>query len=299
MTGTLPTTSFVRRMSSAAQLAAETRTKLEAGRVSEPVHKWRLYRTLTEAKAPFGLRDGTLTVLQALSAFHAETTLTLDSEDPSIVVFPSNRELSIRANGVPESTLRRHLARLVAVGLIARRDAPNGKRFARRDREGEMTALGFGSCAFHCVERIASRPLQPRSVPTRRDSVCCGRRSRSCACDCAGAIAALGEAGAGGGIRGAAGASSDANPAGAKAGVAPEASAPATCPLLRNAITGHSTASTPSGCRRLSHRSTRSRQAGGTPQKFFRDPHTCSRRAAPTVVVARTKRRITDQQPNL
>ena len=103
MTGTLPTTSFGRRTPSLAQLAAETRTKLEAGRASEPVHKWRLYRTLTEAKAAFGLPDGTLTVLHALLAFHAETALTLDSEDPSIVVFPSNRELSIRANGVPES----------------------------------------------------------------------------------------------------------------------------------------------------------------------------------------------------
>jgi replication initiation protein RepC len=195
MTGTLPTTSFGRRTPSLAQLAAETRTKLEAGRASEPVHKWRLYRTLTEAKAAFGLPDGTLTVLQALLAFHTETALTLDSKDPSIVVFPSNRELSIRANGVPESTLRRHLARLVAVGLIARRDSPNGKRFARRGGEGETTAFGFDLAPFIASKgRIEAAAAQIRAHAARlrmlREKITLLRR------DCAGAIAALGEAGA-------------------------------------------------------------------------------------------------------
>ena len=36
-----------------------------------------------------------------------------------------------RANGMPPTTLRRHLAVLVDCGLIVRRDSPNGKRFAR------------------------------------------------------------------------------------------------------------------------------------------------------------------------
>ena len=196
MTGTLPTTSFGRRTPSLAQLAAETRTKLEARRASGPIHKWRLYRTLTEAKAAFGLPDGTLTVLQALLAFHTETALTLDSEDPSIVVFPSNRELSIRANGVPESTLRRHLARLVAVGLIARRDSPNGKRFVRRGGEGETTAFGFDLAPFIASkDRTEAAAAEIRAHAARlrmlREKITLLRR------DCAGAIAALGEAGAG------------------------------------------------------------------------------------------------------
>src|SRR5690606_32966980 len=41
-------------------------------------------------------------------------------------------------------TLRRHLAVLVDCGLIIRKDSPNGKRFARRGRAGEIEqAYGF------------------------------------------------------------------------------------------------------------------------------------------------------------
>jgi replication initiation protein RepC len=41
------------------------------------------------------------------------------------------------------ATLRRHLAMLVDNGVIVRRDSPNGKRYARRDRAGELE-LAFG-----------------------------------------------------------------------------------------------------------------------------------------------------------
>ena len=98
---------------------------------------------------------GRLSVLHALLSFHQETALTLPERDPKsesednsagagIVVFPSNRELSIRAHGMAPATLRRHLAWLVEAGLIIRRDSPNGKRFARRGQGGEIeSAFGF------------------------------------------------------------------------------------------------------------------------------------------------------------
>ena len=41
------------------------------------------------------------------------------------------------------STLRRQLAALVDAGLIVRRDSPNGKRYARKGRGGEIK-LAFG-----------------------------------------------------------------------------------------------------------------------------------------------------------
>ena len=64
--------------------------------------------------------------------------------DLAIVVFPSNRELSIRAHGMAPATLRRHLAALVDAGLIIRRNSANGKRFARRGQGGEIEdAFGF------------------------------------------------------------------------------------------------------------------------------------------------------------
>ncbi|WP_245337575.1 plasmid replication protein RepC [Shinella sp. HZN7] len=67
----------------------------------------------------------------------------LDSSS-GLVVFPSNAQLSVRAHGITESTLRRQLAALVEAGLILRRDSPNGKRYAHRSRDGEVEqAYGF------------------------------------------------------------------------------------------------------------------------------------------------------------
>jgi replication initiation protein RepC len=67
----------------------------------------------------------------------------LDAER-GLVVFPSNAQLSLRAHGMAGTTLRRHLAALVEAGLIQRRDSPNGKRYAHRDRDGEIEqAYGF------------------------------------------------------------------------------------------------------------------------------------------------------------
>jgi replication initiation protein RepC len=150
------TTPFGRRSLSLAMVASQAATKEFASRpdASETVvHKWRLFRALTEAKAPLGVTDRALSVLHALLSFHQETALTLpergaqaseNEENPGIIVFPSNKELSIRAHGMAPATLRRHLANLVDAGLIIRRDSPNGKRFARRGQGGEIDeAFGF------------------------------------------------------------------------------------------------------------------------------------------------------------
>jgi replication initiation protein RepC len=131
------------------------------------VHKWRLFRALTEAKTPLGVTDRALSVLHALLSFHQETALTLpvadrraddedEDESAGIVVFPSNRELSIRAHGMAPATLRRHLACLVDAGLIIRRDSPNGKRFA-----------------------LTRSKTSPRKCgPRTRRSACCANASR-------------------------------------------------------------------------------------------------------------------------
>ena len=148
---TQPTTPFGQRPLSLAMVASQAATENFAARprASEiVVHKWRVFRALTEAKDPLGVTDRALSVLHALLSFHQETALTLlaneskaaeaDSSGPGIVVFPSNKELSIRAHGMAPATLRRHLACLVDAGLIIRRDSPNGKRFARRGQGGAI-----------------------------------------------------------------------------------------------------------------------------------------------------------------
>ena len=154
---TQPTTPFGRRPLSLAMVASQAATeafRTKPNAAERVVHKWRLFRALTEAKEPLGVTDRALSVLHALLSFHQETALTLpkadakageaDSLSPGLVVFPSNKELSIRAHGMAPATLRRHLACLVEAGLIIRRDSPNGKRFARRGQGGEIEdAFGF------------------------------------------------------------------------------------------------------------------------------------------------------------
>ncbi|CDZ67921.1 Replication initiation protein RepC [Neorhizobium galegae bv. orientalis] len=106
-----------------------------------PVDKWKVFRDVCEAREMFGLQDRAIAVLDALLTFYPE--LQLDAEH-GLVVFPSNAQLSLRAHGITESTLRRHLGALVEAGLIHRRDSPNGKRYAHRDREGVIEqAYGF------------------------------------------------------------------------------------------------------------------------------------------------------------
>ncbi|WP_037471386.1 plasmid replication protein RepC [Sinorhizobium fredii] len=105
------------------------------------VDKWRVFRDACEAREHLGLQDRTLTVLDALLSFYPETEL---KQDGQLVVFPSNAQLSVRAHGIASATLRRHLAMLVDAGLIVRRDSANGKRYARKDRAGEIEdAYGF------------------------------------------------------------------------------------------------------------------------------------------------------------
>src|SRR3954468_10053220 len=88
-----------------------------------------------EAKDRRGLSDRALAVLSALLTFHLDTALTPGDD---IIVFPSNRQLSVRAHAPAPATLRGALAQLVAGGLVIRRDSPNGKRFARKGEGGAI-----------------------------------------------------------------------------------------------------------------------------------------------------------------
>ncbi|RFC63993.1 plasmid replication protein RepC [Mesorhizobium denitrificans] len=105
------------------------------------VDKWQAYRDLCEGKSIIGVGDRALAVLAALLSFYPDSEL---SEENGLIVFPSNRQLSLRAHGMANATLRRHLAALLDCGLITRRDSPNGKRYARKGRGGELEdAFGF------------------------------------------------------------------------------------------------------------------------------------------------------------
>ncbi|MDR0252750.1 MAG: replication initiation protein RepC [Brucellaceae bacterium] len=104
------------------------------------VDRWKLLRALTEAREAYQLSSRTIAVLEALLSFYPDKML--DGRTP-LIVFPSNHELSMRLRGMSTPTIRRHIAILVELGFILRRDSPNGKRFVRRDSNGEI-AMAFG-----------------------------------------------------------------------------------------------------------------------------------------------------------
>jgi replication initiation protein RepC len=133
------TTPFGRRPVSYAML----KHQMDAGEIEEgaSADKWKIYRALCEARPRLGVTDRALAVLNALLSFYPKNEL---CSDDSMVVFPSNAQLSLRAHGMAEQTIRRHIAVLIDAGLLMRKDSANGKRFARRGREGEVDdAFGF------------------------------------------------------------------------------------------------------------------------------------------------------------
>jgi replication initiation protein RepC len=135
----IATTPFGRRPMSLTLLAVQNGShEIPEGKA---VDKWQAYRDLCEGKSVLGIGDRALAVLAALLSFYPDDEL---SEENGLVVFPSNRQLSLRAHGMADTTLRRHLAALVESGLIIRRDSPNGKRYARKGRGGGFEeAFGF------------------------------------------------------------------------------------------------------------------------------------------------------------
>jgi replication initiation protein RepC len=110
-------------------------------RPKRAVEKWKVFRDIAQARELLGLQDRAVAVLDALLTFYPNNEL---EPENSLVVFPSNAQLSLRAHGIAGTTLRRHLAALVDAGLIHRRDSPNGKRYAHRDNGGQIErAFGF------------------------------------------------------------------------------------------------------------------------------------------------------------
>src|ERR1700727_3129062 len=133
-----PTTPFGRRTLTLAHVAVQMAA---SGRPPDKVvHKWQIFRAICTARPRLGVSERSLAVLNALLSFHPETTLTGDDE---LIVFPSNEQLCLRTHATAAASLRRLLAVLVDAGFIVRRDSPNGKRYARKGRGGEIK-LAFG-----------------------------------------------------------------------------------------------------------------------------------------------------------
>ncbi|MGM4915430.1 plasmid replication protein RepC [Rhizobium ruizarguesonis] len=156
------TTPFGRRSMSLGMLASQMASReIEPGASAE---KWKLYRLLCEARPLLGVNDRALAVLNALLSFYPHSEL---AEDNGLIVFPSNAQLSIRAHGMAEQTIRRHLAALIEAGLLVRKDSANGKRYAQKGRGGEIAeAFGFSLAPLLAraaeIERLAADVIAER-----------------------------------------------------------------------------------------------------------------------------------------
>lgn len=103
------------------------------------VSKWALMRALVKAPEHYGLSARDLDLLQGLLTFYPHDELSCGQD---IIIFPSNKTICQRMNGMAESTMRRHLRNLLNAGLLLRRDSNNGKRFTI-SYDSERMAFGF------------------------------------------------------------------------------------------------------------------------------------------------------------
>ena len=174
------TTPFGRRQLTYAMLKDQMASaEIEDGARAD---KWKLYRALCEARERLGVTDRALAILNALLSFYPKNEL---AAEDTMIVFPSNAQLSLRAHGMAEQTIRRHLASLIEAGLLTRRDSANGKRFVRRDRAGQIDeAFGFSLAPLLAraeeierlaaeveAERLTLQRLKERLTICRRDVV--------------------------------------------------------------------------------------------------------------------------------
>ncbi|WP_266064342.1 plasmid replication protein RepC [Brucella intermedia] len=135
----ISTTPFGRRPMTLGRISVQAAAKAMPKEAT--ANKWQAFHDIREARDLLGATDRSLAILNALLTFHRETELAADGD---LIVWPSNELLMARANGMPLTTLRRHLNVLLDCGLVIRRDSPNGKRFARKGRGGEIEqAYGF------------------------------------------------------------------------------------------------------------------------------------------------------------
>jgi replication initiation protein RepC len=132
-------------------VTAARRDDLRTDETLGPVDKWHVLDALTEARAALNLSHSDLAVLSALLSFHPTREI---AHRPTPIVFASNKALTGRLNGMPDSTMRRHLTRLLAAGIVSRQDSPNGKRYVRRSRDGQI-AQAFGFDLTPLIRRAA------------------------------------------------------------------------------------------------------------------------------------------------
>ncbi len=113
-------------------------------------NKWQLLKTIEDIREPLGLKGTSISLLRAMISFLRVDHIDAVRDDGHIC-FASNASLAKRAH-VSIQTVERHIAKLVSLGLLTRRSSGNGKRWARRDRQGSIV-LATGLSLLPLAER--------------------------------------------------------------------------------------------------------------------------------------------------
>ncbi len=123
-----------------------------AGQESIAPTKWSLLQVIEDIREPLGLKGTSISLLRAMISFIKGNHITAAGDDGH-VCFASNAALAKRTH-VSVQTVERHIAKLVSLGLLTRRSSANGKRWARRDRNGRIV-LATGLSLLPLSERFA------------------------------------------------------------------------------------------------------------------------------------------------
>ena len=113
----------------------------------QPVTRRDIVAAVNTCSRDLGIRQGAVVVLDALLSClpcrGADGREMPVSPLTLLTVYASNETLCVRAKGLTDRQLRRHLETLEAAGLIRRRDSANGKRFPVMQHGKPIGAFGL------------------------------------------------------------------------------------------------------------------------------------------------------------
>ncbi|MBW3243491.1 hypothetical protein KUV57_12530 [Epibacterium sp. DP7N7-1] len=115
--------------------------------VFRPIPRWTLYNLVEATSRHLRLNSGDLTALRAMLSFlplkdRAGNEIPA-THDKLLVCYASNASICGRAGGIDESSLRRHIRKLSAAGLVRRHDSATGKRFPLKRGGKVIDAYGI------------------------------------------------------------------------------------------------------------------------------------------------------------
>ncbi len=139
-------------------------------------HKWRqILPALRLARDALGLNRSRIDLIEKLMAC-VPGDLLATGPNGELIVHVSNARLAQMTNRDGDKTVTRLISELVALGLLARKSSPNGKRYMRRAPDGSCTAYGLDLAPL-----LARMPeIEERALAAQAEAETCRRLRERC-----------------------------------------------------------------------------------------------------------------------